>query len=686
MAGTHDPSRRGLALVGVIAVWIVLLLGRLVELQVVHRDRYVRKARLQQERTVDLPPRRGAITDRNGVPLAVTAQIDSVFAIPSDIKDSGKAPAVAARLAPLLGLPVAEVARKLGDGDRDFVWVARRIDEPTAQAVRALRLPGIRLIKESTRRYPEGTLAAAVLGYVGTDNQGLAGLEFKHDLVVKGHPAKVTVFRDAAQRSYAVGSRSAGGVEGASLTLTLDASIQHVAERELAAAAEKYHARAGSVVVLEPRTGAVLALASYPGFDPNRYAEADPEHRRCRPLADAYEPGSTFKSITVAAALEAGTVSPGDIIDCGNGVLTIGRTTIHEHGRNRWRALPLSAVLAHSSNIGTAHIALGLGRAPFWKTVRAFGFGQKTGIDLDGESGGLLRDVSTWSALTLPTMSFGQEIGVTALQMARAYAAVASGGVMPTPYLVAEVAKGPNDVRRHRPAEGVRVVSEPTARALTRLLEGVVDDGTGKAAAVSGFTVAGKTGTAQKASPGGGYSRDRFVASFFGFVPSEAPRVVIAVVVDEPKGKIYGGDVAAPVFAGVAAESLKVLGVPSKPPADGIVPTVLVADLERGAGPVSGTPDARLVLTAARSSRPSDTELSRIAEGVGFVPDVTGLPAREAVRTLARAGLAARLTGHGFVTAQEPVAGAPLERGAACSLTLSLEAPPERPGSLEPAS
>ena len=232
-------------------------------------------------------------------------------------------------------------------------------------------------------------------------------------------------------------------MEGASLSLTIDASIQHVAERELVKAAEASHARGGSAVVMDPDTGAILALASYPTFDPNRFGEFDADTRRCRPMADSYEPGSTFKVITASAALEAGTIGADDLIDCGGGVLTIGKTTIHEHGGNHWGILSLGDVLAHSSNIGIAHVALGLGRGPFYGTVRAFGFGQRTGIDLDGETGGILANPASWSALTLPTMSFGQEVGVTVLQMARAYAAVANGGKLPTPHLVAEVSRGP---------------------------------------------------------------------------------------------------------------------------------------------------------------------------------------------------------------------------------------------------
>ena len=648
-------------------------------------DEFVKRARRQQERTVELAPRRGTISDREGRPLAVTTTVESVFAIPSDIDDAA---AVARALAPVVKLPAAELRRKLADRERDFVWVARRVDAETARAVRRAALPGVRLLKESARRYPEGPLAAAVVGYVGTDSQGLAGLEYKWDSEVRGRPARVTVLRDAAQRSYAIRSGGAGGgargltdeVEGASLKLTLHSGIQHVAERELARILEEMSARAASAVVLDPRTGEILAMASAPTFDPNRWADSTAEERRCRPIADAYEPGSTFKVITAAAAIEAGTIGPDDVIDCGGGTLTIGRTTIHEHGHAAYGALPLVDVLAHSSNVGAAHIGLGLGKANFHRAVRAFGFGQKTGIDLDGENVGLLRDPATWSALSLPTMSFGQEIGVNALQLARAFSAIANGGILPTPHLVAEVSRPGGVAERRTVAAGPRVVSEATAAAMRRLLVKVVVAGTGKKANVPGFVVAGKTGTAQKAVPGAGYSSSRYVSSFYGFLPADRPRAVIGVLVDEPHGKTYGGDVAAPAFAAIAAEVMRVVGEPGTPAEDRVTPSILTADLSRGAGPVSGELPAGLV--PASNRRPAmPEELDRLAAGERLVPDVAGRPAREAVQELALRGFTAKLAGHGFVVSQEPPPGTPLARGSAVRLTLSF-APPENDAAL----
>ena len=664
-----------------VAVWLLVLFGRLVDLQVLRKDEFVKRARRQQERTVELPPRRGAITDREGRPLAVTREVDSVFAIPSDVKDPKQ---TAQELADVLRVSPKELARKLSDGDRDFVWIARRVPEETARKVAARKLLGVRLLKEYTRHYPQGPLAASVVGTVGADNQGLAGLEHRFESEVRGRPARVTLMKDAAQRSYAEAGRDArpalAEVEGSSLVLTLDAAVQHVAERELARGADEFRARAGSAVVMDPQTGAVLALASYPSFDTNRYNDAEPDARRCRAVADVYEPGSTFKMVTAAAALDAGTVAADDVIDCGNGTLTIGRTTIHEHGHNRWAILPLADVLAHSSNIGAAHLGLGLGRGPFHRAVRSFGFGQKTGIELEGETSGLLADPARWSALTLPTMSFGQEIGVTVLQMARAYSAVANGGTLPWPHLVQELRSPGGAVRRGGIRPSPRVVTEETAAILRRMLARVVSTGTGKLAAVPGYSVAGKTGTAQKANPGAGYWRDKHVASFIGFLPADHPRVVIAVVLDEPKGKIYGGDVAAPVFARIATDVMPLLHEVPERREERLLPPVLTADLAVGASAVTASVLSDDVLPASTKGR----ALRRSEETVpGTVPDVTGLSSRDAARTLALAGLVPRLSGHGFVIAQDPAPGVVIEPGDGCRLTLAIRPLPLAPTEAE---
>ena len=651
-------------------LWILVLFVRLVDLQIVRQHEFARRAKKQQERIAELAPRRGTIEDADGKPLAVNARADSVFATPSDVSDPA---GEAALLASILKLPAKDLQRKLAS-DKEFVWIARRVPNGAADRVRALsadkRLPGISLVPESTRRYPEGPLAAAVLGYVGTDDRGLGGLEFRYDSEVRGRPVTVTLLKDAAQRPYAVRTRAGGeapaeGIEGASLRLTLRAAIQHAAERELARVAAEVHPRGASAIVLDPATGAVLALASWPAFDPNRFGESDAEARKCRPLTDAYEPGSTFKIVAAGAALDSGTIGLDDPVDCGGGTLTIGSTTIHEHGGKGWSALTIGDILAHSSNIGIAHVALGLGRGPFYKAMRSFGFGQKTGVELEGETAGLLKETGQWSALSLPTMAFGQEVGVTVLQMARAYSAVANGGVLPALHLVEGVKRsGSAEFRSIPRPEPRRVLSAETARQMRRLLARVVEMGTGKAAAIPGYTAAGKTGTAQKAIPGAGYSKEKYVASFIGFVPADAPRVVIAVVVDEPRGKTYGGDVAAPVFSQIGAEVMRVLKVAPQRP-DGARSPILTADLSAGAAAASVGAQlaAAGVVPAANRSGPEADE--------DAVPDLSGKSARDAVRALASRGVAARVTGTGFVVSQDPPAGAPLSRGTTCALVLA---------------
>ncbi|MGA7991246.1 MAG: penicillin-binding protein 2, partial [Thermoanaerobaculia bacterium] len=588
-----DPSRRAYVLLGFAGLWILLLFLRLVDLQVVRKDEFVRRARRQQERTVELAPRRGTIEDADGKPLAVNARADSVFAIPADVADAARE---AALLAPILKVSVRVLRENLASVDHEFVWLSRQVPNGAADRVRALvaqkRVPGVALVPESTRRYPEGPLAAAVLGYVGTDNQGLGGLEYRYDSDVRGRPARVTLQKDAAQRPYAVRSRDGGdapseGIQGSSLRLTLRAAIQHAVERELRRVAAETRPKSASAIVLDPDTGAILALASWPSFDPNRFSEAEAEARKCRPLTDAYEPGSTFKIVAAGAALDGGTIGLNDPIDCGGGTLTIGSTTIHEHAGKAWSALTIGDVLAHSSNIGIAHVALGLGRGPFYKAVRSFGFGQKTGVELEGETAGLVRDTSQWSALSLPTMAFGQEIGVTVLQMGRAYAAIANGGFLPTVHVVESVKRSGSAEFRSMPRpEPRRILGEGTARQMRRLLARVVEMGTGKAAAIPGYSAAGKTGTAQKAVPGAGYSKDRYVASFIGFAPAEKPRAVIAVVVDEPHGQTYGGDVAAPVFSRIGSEVMRLLREPPRR-SDGARSPVLTADLSAGAAAAS---------------------------------------------------------------------------------------------------
>ncbi|MCB9378686.1 MAG: penicillin-binding protein 2 [Holophagales bacterium] len=464
---------RVLLLVAGFAFWVVAIGARLYDLQVHRHDEFVRRAERQQQRVIELDPPRGTLYDARGRELAVSVEVESAFAVPREIADPE---AAATALARALKTDRARLARQLGR-DREFVWIARKLDPPEARAVRDLGLAGVYFLEESKRYYPLRETAAQVLGYVGTDNQGLGGLEARYDSVVAGRAGRRTVLRDAkAGMALPPDLPSAAPVPGQDLALTLDAAIQAVAERELAATVERLRAKNGSVVLLDPESGAILALASYPTFDPNRFSDSGPESWRNRPIADAYEPGSTFKMVTAAAALELGLIRPEERIDCEMGGITLAGVRIADH--KPFGLLTFREIIAKSSNVGTIKTALRVSNRDFYDTVRAFGFGRTTGVDLPGESPGLLMPVERWPALAKAYISFGQGISITPLQLAVAFAAVANGGRLLEPYVVERIGSGPEAVRPHpAPVERRRPVSAATIATLRSLLEGVTVEG-----------------------------------------------------------------------------------------------------------------------------------------------------------------------------------------------------------------
>lgn len=541
------------------ALWSAGIVARLYILQVDQHDTFSDRAERQHQRVVKIDPPRGTIYDARGRVLAVSVEVDSAFAVPREIDDPA---AVAEALSGVLRVPARQLADEI-EGDGEFAWLVRKLDPPVADAVRALDLPGIHFLKEYKRYYPQGMLAASVLGFVGLDNQGLAGLEFQYDSLIAGKRGERTVLRDARRGSvFTPTLPSAAAEPGQDLHLTLDASLQHLAEMELERAVKENRARGGSIVLLDPSRGAVLAMASYPGFDPNRYNDFPKEHRRNLAVASAFEPGSTFKVVTFASALDANLIDPNDEVDCGMGGITLHARRIRDH--KPFGRLTFREVLAKSSNVGTIKAALRIPRQDFYDDVLAFGFGSATGIDLPGESPGILRPVERWSALAPAYISFGQGIAATALQLVNAFAAIANEGTLLRPYVVDAVGSGGNVRSLHpRPEVVGRPISPSTALQLERMLEGVIAvGGTGKAAAVEGYEVAGKTGTAQTAEPGEGYSANRRVPNFVGFAPARDPRLVGLVVIDSPTaGLVGGGSVAAPVFSRVASRALAYLGV-----------------------------------------------------------------------------------------------------------------------------
>jgi len=635
-------------------IWGGAVVGRLVQLQIARNGEYRARAQRQQERRIEVSPRRGTILDREGRELAVSVEAFSVFAIPEEVRR----PRQAARfLAPVLHVPEGTLLSRLTQ-PKGFVWLARKaVDHVAADRIRVVKLSGVHLVTEAKRFYPKGPHAASVLGYVGTDDRGLAGLEYLYDETVRGKPGEIVVLKDARRSTY--GEAEAAGVkpprEGATLTLSLDSGLQFAAERELAAGVEAAGAKSGALVLLDPATGDILAMATVPGFDPNRFGGFSAEERRNRAVADAHEPGSTFKIVTGALALESSVVTLDEVIETGEGNIRVANTIISEHDNRRFGALTLAGVFEHSSNVGIIRVGLRLGARKLFDGASALGVGRATGVDLPGENPGIFRPLSRWSGLSTASISMGQEVALTPLQLARIAAAVANGGLLVTPRLVTRVEHSGGSAQEIPRKTPVRVLSEETARKIRHILVGAVERGTGTRAAVPGFVVGGKTGTAQKAGPGG-YEQGRYVSSFVGLAPAEDPRLVCAVVIEEPRGKYYASEIAAPVFSRVVSQSLAILRVA---PAEQRLPSTVLASVS----PSSDFSYPAGVVPAAFRRRAADSPQLPSDPPAGGTPDARGLSAREALALFARFGVSARLLGTGFVVAQTPSAGAPIRPG-----------------------
>jgi cell division protein FtsI (penicillin-binding protein 3) len=637
-----------LILAAVLAVAFGGVALRLGWLQLVRHGELAAMAERQYSRTVVLHAHRGPIVDRNGAPLATSTAAESLFAQPRQIGDPVRA---AERLAPLLEMPAADLHAALVAG-KPFVWLKRRLEPALAARVRELREPGLGFIPEPLRLYPNRELAAHIVGFEGVDG-GLEGVERAANAELAGTPGRALAGRDALGRDVVQLQVIQGSAPGHGVMLTIDRTIQYIAEREVDAAYRRTGAKAAMVVMMEPRTGDLLAVAIRPTFNPNTFLDVPSrDHWRNRAVTDPFEPGSTFKAILAAAALEEGVVRPDERIHAENGQITIAKTTIHDWKKYGW--LTFGEVLQNSSNVGSIKVGLALGRDRYYRYLTAFGFGAPTGVGLAGESRGQLRDPTRWSALSLPTMSIGQEVSVTALQMVAAFGAIANGGTLMQPRLVRSVfdAAG-REVRRTEPRAVRQVISPETARTLTRMLAAVVDGGTGRHAAIAGYEVAGKTGTAQKLDPATRrYSRAPGVLSFVGFAPADEPRFVMLAMLDEPKNEKWGSEAAAPIFAAIGREVLRHLDVPRRD-----TPPVQIVT---GPGTEPLAPRVRLV--SAIESEPT-TEAAAM-------PDVRGRALRHALATLAPLGVEVEVHGHGRVTVQTPPPGAMLEPGAVAVLTL----------------
>jgi len=619
------------------------LTARLAWLQLIRGPELASLAERQYSRTVVLPAQRGPIVDRNGASLATSTPAESLFAQPRALGDPVR---VAGRLAPILRVPAGELHAQLTSA-RAFVWLRRRLPPAVAAEVRALREPGLGFLSEPLRLYPNRELAAHVLGFEGVDG-GLEGVERSWNDLLGGTPGKAIVGRDALGREVVTQHVLAAPAAGQGVMLTLDKTIQYIAEREIDAAYRRTQARAAMAVAMDPRTGDVLAIAIRPTFNPNAFLDVTSRDVwRNRAVTDPFEPGSTFKVILAAAALEEGVVRPDDRIWAENGQITIAKTTIHDWKKYGW--LSFAEVLQNSSNVGSIKVGLALGRDRYYRYMTAFGFGAMTGVGLAGESRGLLREPGRWSALSLPTMSLGQEVSVTALQITAAFGAIANDGVLMQPRLVrATFDADGRETRRLEPRAVRQVVSPDTARTLRRLLARVVENGTGHFAVIPGYDVGGKTGTAQKLDPATHrYSRAPGVLSFIGMVPADEPRLVMLVMLDEPKNEKWGSEAAAPIFSAIGAEVLRYLDVP---PHD--------------AQPVQ-------IVTGPEAPAPRARPWNEASAPDGLMPDVRGRSLREALATLAPLGVGVQVDGRGRVARQMPAPGEPLP-GSATSARLTL--------------
>ena len=658
-------KRRVVFVLAAITLWGLVVQGRLVWLQVIRHDNYVALAESQQRRSISVAAPRGDILDRHGQVLATSARATAIAADPSEIEDPvATAAALCGALRDCSPKDKAELAGKLS-GPGEFVWLRRwrSVLDDQVDRVRELDLKGLVLQPEPGRYYPNLTLAAHLLGFVDVDNRGLGGIELVYNDLVGGRPGQVLVQRDGTRQRMSTLVEHAP-IPGATLELTIDRDLQYFAERELEAAVKENDAKGGTVIIMSPSNGEIRALASYPDFNPNAPGQATADARHNRATQDVYEPGSTFKIVTASAAIEEGVLKPTDLIDCNPGVITFpGRKPITEAKGHNYGLIPFEDVIVKSSNIGAIKAGLRVGAERMGRYVHRFGFGEVLGRDFKGQSAGIVYSSTNMTDSTLASMSMGYNISVTPLQMATAASAVANGGTLYEPHVVAAIVR---DGRREviEPRVLRQAINQETAATVTTFMEGVVQRGTAKAAQLDRYQVAGKTGTAQKLVDG--HYAQEYNSSFVGFVPSRHPVLTILVLIDTPRaGHHYGGDVAAPVFKRIADAALRQVGVPAtiRP-----IPPIVVTAAEEHVVPSPVLPTVIPVMTAVGNRL--------------VMPDVRGLAARDAVRALGAIGLSVRLRGSGFVASQTPDAGQSVEAGEVGVLELRRMSPdiPRTPG------
>ncbi len=535
----------------------IAVIIKLAWLQLLQGEALAMKADRQHRRLIDIEGERGNIYDRNGRELAVNLDMPSLYGIPSSIGDPSF---VVKKLSHIVEFDTVSVKNKL-DSKKHFTWIKRRLPPDLAEKVEAMNIKGIGLAPEKKRFYPKKQLSGHIIGFTNTDSHGLEGIEKFYENSLNGEKGALVLERDARGKAVLTSSHM-DTLKGNDLVLTIDEVIQYITEKELEAAVDGHNASGGVGIVMEPHTGAILAMAVSPRFNPNTPDKFGAGGWRNRAITDVYEPGSTFKIVTASAAVEEKLFSPNEIVHDGSGSMNFGKAVIHDP-HPKGKPMTFREVISYSSNIGSAKIGIKLGDKRLYEYMRAFGFGEKSGIDLPGEVRGIVRHPDSWSGRSLATISIGQEVGVTPVQLAAAMSVIANGGLLVRPHLVSEEIDLKGKVKKMHPEIVRRVISESTSKKMTDILKWVVsNEGTGKLAAVDGFSVAGKTGTAQKVDPETGrYSKSKFISSFIGFVPADSPELVILIVVDEPKGISWGGSVAAPVFHRVAQQALRYMHV-----------------------------------------------------------------------------------------------------------------------------
>jgi cell division protein FtsI/penicillin-binding protein 2 len=687
----------------VLIFWAVIIAGavaalQLINLQVLNYTFYRSKAQMMHLSTVKQQIGRGTIFDRNGKKLAESVKVNSIYICPQDITERGRAADV---LSKKLGMSRDAIVKKI-NSRTFFDYIKRKVDPDAADGIMSQKIKGIYAQAEEKRFYPMADAAAHVIGFSGMDNIGLEGLELYYEKYLRGKTGRVQIRRDAKQRPITIDTVDIKKAEkGADLYLTLDSTLQYAAKEELARAVKKYNGKAGCVIMMDPNTGAIFALANYPTYDPNNMDNFNSEDRRNRAITDMYEPGSTFKTFTMSAYIKEFPDCETQKVYCGNGQEEFFGRMVHDHEKHGWLTVP--EVIKFSSNIGMVNLGMKVKQEKLYDEYDRFGFGKPTKIDLPGEASGMLRNYREWDNTTLTSIPYGQEVAVTPMQLIRAYAAVANGGYLVTPHVVEKIVKNDSVVYRAGDGKGEKIMEDSCREKLVNMLKLVTaKDGSGKKAAIAGYVTAGKTGTAQKHNRSGkGYASDRFVGSFIGFLPADDPKILTLVVIDEPKPDFYGGDCAAPAFKNLSSLAITCLHVLPKESAvteaqsaqetmTAEMPDLYMKDFREskkffdsrkikfkrygcGRCVIGQKPEAGKMINAGSQIYVLLGDKTKDSSIRVYMPDVRGLPIRKALEILSGMGIKAKCSGSGYAVTQDPKPGVAVQKGKPCAVSFAMK-------------